>query len=114
MKKYDEIINNLRIWDVERILYSGMHRAFVKLPECGTCSVVWSENEGGWNHVSVSPKHKFKIPSWDDMCVLKDIFFNDEEEVYQIHPKKSEYVNFQSNCLHLWKPIGHELGELVK
>ena len=48
------------------------------------------------------------------MCVLKDIFFDDEEEVYQIHPKKSEYVNQQENCLHLWKPIGHELGELVE
>ena len=54
------------------------------------------------------------IPTWDDMCVLKDIFFDDEEEVYQIHPKKSEYVNMSKNCLHLWKPIGHELGELVE
>lgn len=48
------------------------------------------------------------------MCVLKDIFFNNDEEVYQIHPKKREYVNAVENCLHLWKPIGHELGELVE
>lgn len=68
----------------------------------------------GWEHVSVSPKHKYNIPTWNDMCVLKDIFFDDEEEVYQIHPKKSEYVNLSENCLHLWKPIGHELGELVE
>lgn len=27
---------------------------------------------------------------------------------------KSEYVNMSKNCLHLWKPIGHELGELVE
>lgn len=48
------------------------------------------------------------------MCVLKDIFFGEEEEVYQIHPKKSRHVNCVENCLHLWKPIGHEIDELVK
>ena len=41
-------------------------------------------------------------------------FFEDEEEAYQIHPKKSEYINLSQNCLHLWKPKDHELGELVK
>lgn len=59
-------------------------------------------------------RQPYLIPTWDDMCVLKDIFFDDEEEVYQIHPKKSEYVNLSENCLHLWEPIGHELGELVE
>ena len=48
------------------------------------------------------------------MCVLKDVFWGGEEEVYQIHPKKSEYVNAIDNCLHLWKPIVHELNELVQ
>lgn len=46
----------------------------IKLPDCGTCSVMFGENEDGWEHVSVSPKHKYKMPTWDDMCVLKDIF----------------------------------------
>jgi hypothetical protein len=36
------------------------------------------------------------------------------KEAYQIHPKKSQYVNHVENCLHLWKPIGHEIDELVK
>lgn len=112
MKKREEIITNLKIWNIETLPF-GMNRALVRLPECGTCSVVWSDNENGWEHVSVAPKKQFHIPSWNDMCALKDMFFNDEEEVYQIHPKRSEYVNLQSNCLHLWKPIGHEISELV-
>jgi hypothetical protein len=29
------------------------------------------------------------------MCVLKDVFWGEEEEVYQIHPKKSEYTQEQ-------------------
>lgn len=68
----------------------------------------------GYEHVSVSPKKRCNIPTWNDMCVLKDVFFGEEEEAYQIHPKKSQYVNHVENCLHLWKPIGHEIDELVK
>lgn len=88
---------------------------FVKLPDCGTCSIVVGTDEGGFEHVSVSPKHKYRIPTWDDMCALKDLCFDDEEEVYEIHPKKSEYVNMQENCLHLWRPAnGKCLYDLVK
>lgn len=116
MRKIDEILKNEKIWDSTRYTKPGyypMYTAWVKLPDCGTCSVVWSDCEAGMEHVSVSPKRKFRIPSWDDMCALKDIFFEDEEEAYQIHPKKSQYVNMVDNCLHLWKPKNHELDELV-
>ena len=43
-----------------------------------TGSVIWSFG-GGWEHVSVSPYKKRIMPSWDDMCMIKDIFFNDDE-----------------------------------
>ena len=39
------------------------------------------------------------------MCILKDIFFNEDDTVVQYHPAKSEYVNNVPNCLHLWRPI---------
>ena len=58
---------------------------------------------GGWDHVSVSPYKKRITPEWDDMCMLKDIFFNDDEAVIQIHPPAAEYVNNMTNCLHLWR-----------
>lgn len=67
-------------------------------------SVVWGNDEDGWEHVSVSPYNESVTPSWDDMCQVKDIFFDDEEIAIQIHPKKSEYVNAMKNCLHLWRP----------
>lgn len=111
MKTFDEIVDTKKLWGIQKIIM--VNSAFIKLPDCGTCSVVWGDNEDGYEHVSVSPKHKYSIPSWDDMCFLKEIFFYEEEEAYQIHPKKSEYINMQRNCLHLWKPKGHELGELV-
>lgn len=77
-----------------------------------TYSVIW-DCADGYEHVSVSPQKRYNVPTWNDMCTLKDIFFDDEEEAYQIHPKKSQYVNGVENCLHLWKPIGHEIDELV-
>lgn len=111
MKSLKEILENSKIWNYTSF---PMNSAFAKLPDCGTCSVIWGDNEEGYEHVSVTPKKKFNVPTWNDMCVLKDMFFEDDEEVYQIHPKKSEYVNAVENCLHLWKPIGHELNELVE
>ena len=58
---------------------------------------------GGWDHLSISPFNKRFTPSWDEMSAAKDIFWNEEEAVIQVHPPKSEYVNNLSNCLHLWR-----------
>ena len=113
MRELKEILEKGKIWGHE-LFTPQVHAGYIRLQDCGTCSVVWSDNEDGMEHVSLAPKRRFKIPTWDDMCTLKDIFFEDEEEAYQIHPRKSEYVNIKENCLHLWKPCGHELRELVK
>lgn len=67
--------------------------------------VVWS-NGNGWEHVSVS--FEKRVPTWDEMCKIKELFWNDDETVVQFHPKKSEYVNIHPYCLHLWKPIDCE------
>ena len=69
-----------------------------------TASVVWGADENGWEHVSISPYPETVTPSWDDMCAVKDIFWEDDEAVLQIHPPKRKYVNVMPNCLHLWRP----------
>lgn len=61
----------------------------------------------GWEHVSVSRKDR--PPTWDEMCQIKDMFWDDEDCVVQYHPPKSHYVNNHPNCLHLWRPTGVEL-----
>lgn len=71
-------------------------------------TVAWSWG-GGWDHVSVSPMKSNRIPTWDEMCRVKDMFWNEEEVVVQYHPRKSDYVNIRKNCLHLWRPIDVEL-----
>lgn len=61
----------------------------------------------GWEHLSVSMPGK--TPSWDQMCVMKNIFWNEDEACVEYHPKKEEYVNDHEHCLHIWKPTEVEL-----
>ena len=61
----------------------------------------------GWEHVSVSRKDR--CPTWDEMCQIKDLFWDDSDCVVQFHPPKAEYVNNHPNCLHLWRPIGWDI-----
>jgi hypothetical protein len=63
--------------------------------------VIASDGEG-WEHVSVSARGK--CPTWEQMCIVKSVFWDEEDCVIQYHPPKSEYVNLHPNCLHLWRP----------
>ena len=40
---------------------------------------------------------------------LKEIIWQDEEECYQIFPKKSQYVNLWET-LHIWRDLPEEKG----
>lgn len=63
-----------------------------------------------WEHVSVSIKNVDRCPKWNEMCkIIKEMFFEDEEVVMQLHPKKTEYVNIHNYTLHLWRPIIREI-----
>lgn len=105
MRPLEQIKESGRVIICESNLRGGM--GTIHMPGwSGT--VVWSTQDG-WEHVSVAPKAKRIMPSWDDMCRLKDMFFEDEECVIQYHPPKSEYVNLAENCLHLWKPANGEI-----
>ena len=60
----------------------------------------------GWEHVSVSIPKISRCPSWQEMCEIKNIFWEENDTVIQYHPAKSDYVNMMPTCLHLWRPIG--------
>lgn len=59
---------------------------------------------GGWEHVSVS--YPRRCPTLEEMCKIKDMFWNDDEYVIEYHPPKSEYINRHPYCLHLWRKCG--------
>jgi hypothetical protein len=56
---------------------------------------------GGWEHVSVSKR--YETPTWEEMCKVKDLFWDEEDCVIQFHPPASQYVNNHKFCLHLWR-----------
>jgi hypothetical protein len=66
----------------------------------------------GWEHVSARVKgtneKNDRCPTWEEMCWIKQLFWEDEECVIQYHPPRSEYVNNHSFVLHLWKRTDSE------
>ena len=65
------------------------------------CHVIASDGMG-WEHVSVSLPDR--CLTWGEMCQIKDIFWEEDEAVMQLHPAKADYVNNHPYCLHLWRP----------
>ena len=99
MKDIDEIAKAPRVCVYKR--YSNGLAATYRFTNGITATLV-ATHDGEYDHVSVSPFNPRIIPTWDMMCELKDLCFKPEDEAYQIHPPKSEYVNIMPNCLHLW------------
>lgn len=65
------------------------------------------DNEKGWEHVSVSLAGR--RPNWDEMAAVKELWWHDEETVFQFHPAKSQYVNAHPHVLHLWRKRNSEI-----
>ena len=105
MKTVKEIQDSRKVL-IGQLVYDGFNGEIHMHSWTGSVVASWG---GGWEHVSVCPRKKHIVPSWDDMCKIKDIFFHDEECVVQYHPPKSEYVNNMPNCLHLWRPINEAM-----
>lgn len=61
----------------------------------------------GFEHLSVSTT--VKTPSWEQMCKMKDIFWNEDEVCMQLHPAKEDYIDNMKYCLHIWKPINEKI-----
>jgi len=93
--------------ELNKYVGSDMAGAFVVLLAGGEVLRVVSsgpasyEGSHGWEHVSVSLENR--IPSWEEMCLAKDLFWFEDETVIQFHPPKAEYINHHPNVLHLWK-----------
>lgn len=84
----------------------------VKSPKDRETLAILISDGFGWEHVSVSRKDR--TPTWEEMCFVKDLVFDDEEVVVQYHPPKSEYVNNHPYCLHMWRLISKEMPRPLK
>ena len=70
--------------------------------------------ESGWEHISVRAARRdrltcSRLPTWREMCLAKDTFWDGDDVVIQIHPAKANYINVHPHVLHLWRPIAEPL-----
>jgi hypothetical protein len=63
-----------------------------------------------WEHVSVTlfmkksaPVPIKRCPTWEEMCLVKATFWDEEDCVVEFHPVKKDYINNHPYCLHLWR-----------
>lgn len=117
MKPIEELKSTPHLCVKGRYIKDGMgsyevYHGWVEWPDFkGT--VIFGYNEGGkMEHVSVSCYNKRKLPTWDVMCRIKDMFFRKDEMVVQIHPSEKNYLHGigigasrLENVLHLWRPM---------
>lgn len=90
----------------------GFNGVFVIQRDHRTKFVCIASTGGGWDHVSVELKLRGvpdRLPTWEEMCYVKSLFFDDEETVVQFHPPKSRYVNVHPRVLHLWRRQSGEM-----
>lgn len=82
-------------------------------PEPGWLLVLIASDGDDWEHVSVHAARQIggqqRTPTWKEMNYVKDLFWDAEDVVMQLHPKRSEYVNNHPCVLHLWRPVGIEI-----
>jgi hypothetical protein len=65
--------------------------------------VIVSDGEG-WDHVSASMPNR--CPTWDEMCKLVALFWDEDDCVMQLHPPRKDWISNHPYCLHLWRPNG--------
>jgi len=53
-----------------------------------------------WMHVSLS--YPNRLPTYEDMVVVKREFIGDDRVAYQVFPDKEKHINHHPYCLHLW------------
>lgn len=90
---------------LKRVAGAGRAGAYVVNGPAGLLQVIVSDRRG-WEHVSVTYRKKKRIPTWEDMCFVKDLFWEKSEWVVQYHPPGVDYVNNHEYVLHLWRPVG--------
>lgn len=67
-----------------------------------------------WIHASMTEHDR--VPSYDELMLLKRAVWGDAGEAYQIHPSADRHVNIHPHALHLWgradgKPALPDFGQ---
>ncbi len=95
--------------EVPRVLPADWRRAvqhsagaFIRRDDLRVLISVEQEGNGlrRWLHVSLS--RVGRLPSWEDVREVKDIFVGRARKAIQVLPPEDEYINENPHVLHLW------------
>lgn len=64
-----------------------------------------------WHHVSVSCPTR--IPTYDELQLVRRLFIGEDAECYQVFPPRSRYVNDHPYVLHLWRCLDAPDGAVL-
>ena len=117
MRTRSEILGNSRVKAHEKIF--GIDACDFR-SRTGVLCCIFSTDDNGYEHVSVSPKGSKResdqpCPTWEQMCEVKKAFWRDDEMVVQVHPTEDKYLHgpmFDTNILHLWRPSDGDWSRL--
>lgn len=63
--------------------------------------------EQEWLHISMS--YNDKLPSYEDMRLVKSIFVGPAHTALQIFPPETKHISIHDYCLHLWVPLEYDV-----
>lgn len=64
------------------------------------CTATRERDGKRWLHASMS--RRARLPSYEDMCLVKDVFVGRERLALQVFARSSQHVNINPFVLHLW------------
>jgi hypothetical protein len=82
--------------------YARVYRKTTGLLCLVSCAV--QEDGKRWLHISVSRSDR-KIPDWQTMTEVKNLFIGEDRTALQIMPPKAKHVNINPGVLHLWSCV---------
>ena len=65
-----------------------------------------------WIHLSFSRKNR--MPSYNDMALVKAVFLGPDRDAVMVLPKKSKHVNIHKYCLHLFSTESMPLPDFTQ
>jgi hypothetical protein len=96
----ERLPNKVKVSDAITIEYEACFRIlspFDREPLIVICST-----QQGWDHISVSTPTR--CPIWEEMELIKRMFFREDEVCMQLHVATKDHISFHPNVLHLWRP----------
>jgi hypothetical protein len=106
-----ELLDDLTEEMLPRVLPPGWRRIEGNkfLTHDGMSIIASAEHIAGerWWHVSMA--RQARLPSWDDLRRVKDVFIGKNRQAVSVLPDERQYVNHHPFCLHLWCNLDRDL-----